>query len=78
MVQMVHNYPGHVSIYSAGALTNIALAVRMDPQFASLAKDLVIMGGYVDLNMLEATGNIMLADYQSGVRSRPFDWTGLA
>jgi inosine-uridine nucleoside N-ribohydrolase len=67
MVEMVHKYPGQVSIYSAGALTNIALAVRMDPQFASLAKDLVIMGGYVDLNMLEATGSIMLADYQSDV-----------
>jgi hypothetical protein len=42
--------------------------------FASLAKDLVIMGGYVDLNMLEATGSIMLADYQSDVRiiSRKF------
>lgn len=23
----------------------------MDPQFASLAKDLVIMGGYVDLHL---------------------------
>ncbi|CAI7594085.1 unnamed protein product [Penicillium manginii] len=67
MVEMVHKYPGQVSIYSAGALTNIALAVRMDPQFASLAKDLIIMGGYVDLNMLEATGSIMLADYQSDI-----------
>lgn len=67
MVEMVHKYPGQVSIYSAGALTNIALAVRMDPEFASLAKQLVIMGGYVDVNMLEATGSIMLADYQSDV-----------
>ncbi|KAJ6006764.1 hypothetical protein N7451_004708 [Penicillium sp. IBT 35674x] len=64
MVQMVHKYPGQVSIYSAGALTNVALAVRMDPEFASLAKDLVIMGGYVDLNMLMATGSILLADLQ--------------
>lgn len=67
MVDMVHRHPGQVSIYSAGALTNIALAVRMDPQFASLAKELVIMGGYVDLNLLEATGSIMQADYQSDV-----------
>ncbi|KAJ5157764.1 uncharacterized protein N7482_008864 [Penicillium canariense] len=67
MVEMVHKYPGQVSIYSAGALTNIALAVRMDPEFASLAKQLVIMGGYVDLNMLQATGSIMLADYQSDI-----------
>lgn len=67
MVEMVRKYPGQVSIYSAGALTNVALAVRMDPEFASLAKDLVIMGGYVDLNMLMATGSILLADLQSDV-----------
>ncbi|GES65826.1 inosine/uridine preferring nucleoside hydrolase [Aspergillus terreus] len=67
MVEMVHKYPNQVSIYSAGALTNIALAVRMDPQFASLAKQLVIMGGYVDVNMLEATGSILLADLQSDI-----------
>ncbi|KAJ5887258.1 hypothetical protein N7504_011305 [Penicillium tannophilum] len=67
MVEMVHKYPGQVSIYSAGALTNVALAVRMDPEFASLAKDLVIMGGYVDLNMLMATGSILLADLQSDI-----------
>ena len=67
MVEMVHKYPGQVSIYSAGALTNVALAVRMDPEFASLAKNLVIMGGYVDLNMLMATGSILQADIQSDV-----------
>jgi inosine-uridine nucleoside N-ribohydrolase len=52
---MAHRYPGHVSIYPARALTNIVVAVPMDPQFASLAKDLEIMGGYVDLNMSEVT-----------------------
>ncbi|KAF9895250.1 hypothetical protein FE257_000152 [Aspergillus nanangensis] len=52
MVQMVHKYPHQVSIYSAGALTNIALAVRMDPSFATLAKELVVMGGYVDINFM--------------------------
>ena len=36
----------------------------MDPQFASLAKDLMVMGGYVDLNIPEATGSLTLTDYQ--------------
>ncbi|KAJ5936278.1 hypothetical protein N7454_005576 [Penicillium verhagenii] len=67
MVEMVHKYPGQVSIYSAGALTNVALAVRMDERFAELAKELVIMGGYVDLNLLMATGSILLADIQSDI-----------
>lgn len=71
MAEMVHKYPGQVSIYSAGVLAIIALAVRVNPDFASLAKQLVIMGRYVDLNMLEATGSILLADYQSDVSLSP-------
>ncbi|KAI5294076.1 hypothetical protein KEM52_004737 [Ascosphaera acerosa] len=67
MVDEVRKRPGQVSIYSAGALTNVALAVRLDPAFASLAKELVIMGGYVDLNMLEVTGSVLLADLQSDI-----------
>lgn len=63
MVEQVRKYPGQVSIYAAGALTNIALAVRMDDEFASLAKELVIMGGYVDVNMYEVsrTENLYVA-----------------
>ena len=45
MVRMVHQYPHKVTIYGAGPLTNIALATRLDPQFAELAEELVIMGG---------------------------------
>lgn len=44
MVQQVRKYPGEISIYSGGALTNIALAVRLDPTFAKNAKELIIMG----------------------------------
>lgn len=67
MVQQVRKYPGEVSIYSAGALTNIALAVRMDPSFASNAKELVIMGGYIDVNLLQTTGSVLLADLNSDI-----------
>ena len=45
MIRMVHQYPHQVTIYGAGPMTNIALAVRLDPQFAELAKELVVMGG---------------------------------
>jgi len=45
MVRMVHKYPHQVTIYSAGPLTNIALALRIDQHFAELAQELVIMGG---------------------------------
>ena len=53
MVEQVHKYPGKVSIYAAGSLTNIAAAIRMNATFARNAKELVIMGGYVDLNLFQ-------------------------
>jgi inosine-uridine nucleoside N-ribohydrolase len=67
MVQSVRKYPGEISIYAAGALTNIALAVRLDPNFASNARELVIMGGYLDVNLLQTTGSVLLADVQSDI-----------
>ena len=69
MVEMVHQHPHQVSIFSAGALTNIALAVRMDPSFASMAKELVIMGGYVDVDMFRALGDHGQANLNSDVYS---------
>ncbi|KZT26124.1 nucleoside hydrolase [Neolentinus lepideus HHB14362 ss-1] len=67
MVEMVKKYPGQVSIYAAGPLTNVALAVRMDPTFAENAKELVIMGGYVDVELLQATGSLLMANLNSDI-----------
>jgi inosine-uridine nucleoside N-ribohydrolase len=44
IVRMVRKYPGEVVIWAGGPLTNIALALRLDPQIATLAKELVLMG----------------------------------
>jgi inosine-uridine nucleoside N-ribohydrolase len=51
LIDQVESHPGEVSIMAAGPLTNLALAVRLDPSFAAHVKELVIMGGLVDVNL---------------------------
>ena len=41
----IRAHPGEVVLYCAGPLTNIALAIRMDPEIVPLAKAIYIMGG---------------------------------
>ena len=45
LVRQVRAHPHDVTIYAAGPLTNIALAISIDPEFASLTKGIVLMGG---------------------------------
>lgn len=45
LVKTVHRFPGAVTVVATGPMTNIALAQLLDPDFASLAKELVYMGG---------------------------------
>lgn len=52
MIEQVNKYPGGVAVYAGGALTNIALAVRAEPRFASRTRGLVVMGGHIDTNLL--------------------------
>jgi len=44
MIRMVHKFPHEVTIYEGGPMTNLALAIRIDPEFAGLVKELVFMG----------------------------------
>src|SRR5712664_2201123 len=50
IVQMVHKYPGEVVLWAGGPLTNYALALKLDPEVATLAKEIVMMGGGLYVN----------------------------
>ncbi|XP_029905059.1 inosine-uridine preferring nucleoside hydrolase [Myripristis murdjan] len=55
MIRLVSENLNQVSLVALGPLTNLALAVRLDPHFPQKLKDLFIMGG----NM-EGKGNVTL------------------
>ena len=61
----VHEFPGQVTIIAAGPMTNLALAARLDPQFAGLAKELVFMGGSYNPT---SSGNSFAAEYANNPR----------
>jgi purine nucleosidase len=45
LLRKVHQFPHEVTIYEGGPMTNLALAISIDPQFPELAQQLVFMGG---------------------------------
>jgi inosine-uridine nucleoside N-ribohydrolase len=45
IIDAIRANPGEVVLYAAGPLTNVALAVRMDPGIVPLTKAIYIMGG---------------------------------
>jgi purine nucleosidase len=44
LIRMVHKFPNQIAIYEGGPMTNLALAISIDPGFAELARELVFMG----------------------------------
>ena len=47
LIRMVHKYPHEVTIYEGGPMTNLALAISIDPQLPELAEQLIFMGGSI-------------------------------
>jgi purine nucleosidase len=65
LIRKVHEFPDQITIIAAGPLTDIAMAVRLDPQFSSLAKEFVFMGG--SYNPV-AADNAFAAEYANAPR----------
>src|SRR5438128_9958649 len=55
IVKMVHKYPGAVVLWAGGPLTNYALALKLDPEVSTLAKEFVMMcvGLYADTGAID-------------------------
>jgi purine nucleosidase len=47
LIERVQAEPNEISIFPIGPLTNIAMAIRKEPEFAISVKELVIMGGAI-------------------------------
>jgi inosine-uridine nucleoside N-ribohydrolase len=45
LIRMVHQYPHEITIYEGGPMTDLAVALSIDPEFPNLVKELVFMGG---------------------------------
>ena len=45
LIRMVHRFSNEIAIYEGGPMTNLALAISLDPEFPKLVKELVFMGG---------------------------------
>ncbi len=57
LIRMVHKYPGQITIVACGPMTNLALAQRLDPAFAGLARQLVYMGGSLNPRQMLDNGS---------------------
>jgi len=48
IVDQVRKHPGEISLVAVGPLSNIALALKQEPELPGLVKQLIVMGGAVD------------------------------
>ena len=44
LVRMARKYPNEITLYAGGPMTNLALAIAIDPEFPRLVQELVFMG----------------------------------
>src|SRR6185312_2349167 len=56
IIDLVRQHPHEVRIVAVGRMTNLALALREDPEIVGLVKDVVVMGGAFGRN--GHTGNV--------------------
>jgi len=58
IIDTVRNNPGQVSILSLGPMTNLALAIRLDPGIIPLTGEVIVMGGSFNVQNPEPEFNV--------------------
>ena len=48
LIRLANERPGEITLVAVGPLTNIALAMKLDPDFSKKLKELIIMGGNIE------------------------------
>ncbi|MGH7318582.1 MAG: nucleoside hydrolase [Candidatus Rokuibacteriota bacterium] len=66
LVRLANEYPGEITLVALGPLTNVALAISLDPDLPRKYRRLVVMGGAV-----RATGNMPNPSTEFNVSSDP-------
>jgi purine nucleosidase len=66
LVRLANEYPGELTLVALGPLTNLALAISLDPDLPRKYRRLVVMGGAV-----RATGNMPNPSTEFNVSSDP-------
>lgn len=72
MLREVHQFPHEVTIMALGPETNIALAVRLDDDFAGLAKEIVLEGA--SFNPRAAAGDSFAIQFANTPRNSTNFW----
>ncbi|MEL6269624.1 MAG: nucleoside hydrolase [Chloroflexota bacterium] len=66
LIRLVNENPGELTLVALGPLTNIALAMRMDPTLPEKVREITVMGGAVD-----ARGNTPTVSAEFNIRIDP-------
>lgn len=73
-------HTGEITLIALGPLTNLAMAMRLDEQFASGLKELYIMGGNVEGNIAEQSPPFHRQTYETTLnfigRDRQYNCVG--
>jgi inosine-uridine nucleoside N-ribohydrolase len=58
IIDTIRSNPGQISLLSLGPMTNLALAIRLDPSIIPLTREVIVMGGSFNIQNPEPEFNV--------------------